>query len=76
MRIGTLGTGNVGRALAAGWSAAGHDVLLGSRQPKDRTDLGGIATARGQEHFALLVMGIAGGPSTHTFNIHVVERNG
>ncbi|WP_031486270.1 NADPH-dependent F420 reductase [Streptomyces bicolor] len=40
MRIGLLGTGNVARALARGWSAAGHDVLLGSRSPKDRTDLG------------------------------------
>ncbi|MFI6014177.1 NADPH-dependent F420 reductase [Streptomyces sp. NPDC051243] len=40
MRIGLLGTGNVARALARGWSAAGHDVLLGSRSPQDRTDLG------------------------------------
>ncbi|CAM5384978.1 NADPH-dependent F420 reductase [Streptomyces griseus] len=40
MRIGLLGTGNVARALAHGWHAAGHDVLLGSRRPKERTDLG------------------------------------
>ncbi|MER7109973.1 NADPH-dependent F420 reductase [Streptomyces sp. NPDC000229] len=40
MRIGLLGTGNVARALAHGWSAAGHDVLLGSRRPEDRADLG------------------------------------
>ncbi|MFE6622436.1 NADPH-dependent F420 reductase [Streptomyces sp. NPDC057740] len=40
MRIGLLGTGNVARALAQGWRAAGHDVLLGSRAPKERTDLG------------------------------------
>ncbi|WP_282700557.1 NAD(P)-binding domain-containing protein [Streptomyces sp. CC219B] len=40
MRIGLLGTGNVARALAHGWRAAGHDVLLGSRTPKERTDLG------------------------------------
>ncbi|MEV0241239.1 NAD(P)-binding domain-containing protein [Streptomyces sp. NPDC050674] len=40
MRIGLLGTGNVARALAHGWGAAGHDVLLGSRKPEDRTDLG------------------------------------
>ncbi|GGV53439.1 NADP oxidoreductase [Streptomyces longisporoflavus] len=36
MRIGLLGTGNVARALAAGWQAAGHDVVLGSRAPKER----------------------------------------
>ncbi|MGA5895340.1 NADPH-dependent F420 reductase [Streptomyces venetus] len=40
MRLGLLGTGNVARALAHGWSAAGHDVLLGSRQPEDRAELG------------------------------------
>ncbi|KUO05618.1 NADPH-dependent F420 reductase [Streptomyces caeruleatus] len=40
MRIGLLGTGNVARALAQGWRAAGHDVLLGSRAPEERTDLG------------------------------------
>jgi predicted dinucleotide-binding enzyme len=33
MKIGILGTGNVGKALAAGWAAAGHDVVLGSRRP-------------------------------------------
>ncbi|MEU6915319.1 NADPH-dependent F420 reductase [Streptomyces olindensis] len=40
MRIGLLGTGHVARALAQGWSAAGHDVLLGSRRPAERTGLG------------------------------------
>ncbi|MER6676745.1 NAD(P)-binding domain-containing protein [Streptomyces sp. NPDC000983] len=40
MRIGILGTGNVARALAHGWSAAGHDVLLGSRTPGERGHLG------------------------------------
>ncbi|CAM5265957.1 oxidoreductase [Streptomyces spiroverticillatus] len=40
MRIGILGTGNVARALAHGWQQAGHDVLLGSRHPKEREDLG------------------------------------
>ncbi|MFJ8883671.1 NADPH-dependent F420 reductase [Streptomyces sp. NPDC102402] len=40
MRIGLLGTGNVAQALARGWSAAGHDVLLGSRRPEERKELG------------------------------------
>ncbi|MFG3509444.1 NADPH-dependent F420 reductase [Streptomyces sp. NPDC047821] len=39
MRIGILGTGNVARTLARGWSAAGHDVVLGSREPENRTGL-------------------------------------
>ncbi|MFE0174724.1 NADPH-dependent F420 reductase [Streptomyces sp. NPDC059002] len=40
MRIGLLGTGNVARALAHRWRAAGHDVLLGSRHPEERKDIG------------------------------------
>ncbi|MEU3401399.1 NADPH-dependent F420 reductase [Streptomyces filamentosus] len=40
MRIGLLGTGNVARALALGWKGAGHDVVLGSRRPGERADLG------------------------------------
>ncbi|MEU9338997.1 NAD(P)-binding domain-containing protein [Streptomyces sp. NPDC048290] len=36
LRVGVLGTGNVARALAPGWIAAGHDVLLGSRTPAAR----------------------------------------
>ncbi|MFK4065659.1 NADPH-dependent F420 reductase [Streptomyces sp. NPDC029674] len=38
MRIGLVGTGNVARALATGWSSAGHDVVLGSRSPKERAE--------------------------------------
>ncbi len=40
--------------------------------PSSQLDIGGITTARGQEHFALLFMGIAGGLGSHTFNIKVV----
>ncbi|MFJ2771411.1 NADPH-dependent F420 reductase [Streptomyces sp. NPDC087300] len=40
MRIGLLGTGNVAKALAQGWREAGHDVLLGSRRPEERKDVG------------------------------------
>lgn len=39
MRIGLIGTGNVARAVAAGAVAAGHDVVLGSRDPKAREGL-------------------------------------
>jgi 8-hydroxy-5-deazaflavin:NADPH oxidoreductase len=31
MRIGIIGTGNMGRALGLGWARRGHDVLFGSR---------------------------------------------
>ncbi|MEV7568473.1 NADPH-dependent F420 reductase [Streptomyces tanashiensis] len=35
MRIGILGTGQVGQALASAWARAGHDVVVGSRRPGD-----------------------------------------
>jgi predicted dinucleotide-binding enzyme len=40
MRIGLLGTGNVARTLGPALAAAGHDVVLGSRQPKERSENG------------------------------------
>jgi NADPH-dependent F420 reductase len=33
MRIGIIGAGSVGKALAGGWVRAGHDVTLGVRSP-------------------------------------------
>jgi predicted dinucleotide-binding enzyme len=43
-----------------GWPVAGQ------------LDLGAIETARGQEHFAHLFLGVAGALGTHIFNIHLV----
>src|SRR6185503_3508411 len=34
MRVGILGTGDVGKALARGFAAHGHDVKIGSREKK------------------------------------------
>jgi predicted dinucleotide-binding enzyme len=48
-------------------------LLTGLGWPESaQLDLGGITTARGQEHFALLFMGLAGALGTVTFNINVV----
>lgn len=33
MNIGVLGTGDVGKVLAAGFKAVGHDVTIGTRDP-------------------------------------------
>ncbi len=33
MNIGILGTGDVGKVLAAGFKAAGHEVMIGTRDP-------------------------------------------
>lgn len=35
MRIGILGTGDVGRALGSGFAAIGHQVKIGSRDPNN-----------------------------------------
>jgi predicted dinucleotide-binding enzyme len=36
MQIDILGTGNVEQTLARGWSAAGHRIRLGSRNPASK----------------------------------------
>lgn len=37
MNIGIIGTGNMGRVLGTGWSAAGHEVFFGSRDQRKAT---------------------------------------
>src|SRR5581483_3772133 len=34
MKIGILGSGDVGKALARGFASRGHDVMIGSREPE------------------------------------------
>lgn len=41
MRIAVLGTGRMGRALGTGLAGAGHDIVYGSRDPGQATDLPG-----------------------------------
>jgi 8-hydroxy-5-deazaflavin:NADPH oxidoreductase len=38
VRIGILGSGDVGRALATGFARLGHDVMIGSREPAKLDD--------------------------------------
>jgi predicted dinucleotide-binding enzyme len=71
-RVGVLGSGDVGRALARGFAERGHDVMIGSRDPAKEElaawlagDGGGIrsgtfADAAGHgELLALAVLGVA-----------------
>jgi len=37
-QVGVLGSGEVGRRLAAGFASRGHDVMIGSRDP-DKPEL-------------------------------------
>ena len=39
LRIGIIGTGRIGGALATHWTRAGHDVLMSSRHPEELRDL-------------------------------------
>ncbi|HUP62444.1 MAG TPA: NAD(P)-binding domain-containing protein [Thermoanaerobaculia bacterium] len=34
VRVGVLGSGDVGRVLASGFLSLGHDVTIGSRDPE------------------------------------------
>ncbi len=38
-RVGVIGSGAVGRALAAGFAACGHEVTIGTREPEENDDL-------------------------------------
>jgi predicted dinucleotide-binding enzyme len=44
MKLGILGTGNVAQTLARRWSAAGHQITFGSRDPKAKDGLDGPVT--------------------------------
>ena len=39
MRVGVVGSGQVGRALAAGFAAHGHEVTIGTRDPEGNDEL-------------------------------------
>lgn len=69
-RVGVLGTGEVGRRLAAGFRSRGHDVMIGSRdsgKPELREWLSGDGAGieagsftRAAEHGELLVLAVLG----------------
>ncbi len=63
MKVGIIGTGNVGTALATGLSAAGHDVVVGSREPATTTVEGvAVATQRtAAEHGDAVVLALPAG---------------
>jgi 8-hydroxy-5-deazaflavin:NADPH oxidoreductase len=39
LKIGIIGTGNIGGALATHWAKAGHELLISSRHPEELGDL-------------------------------------
>ena len=69
-RVGVLGTGDVGRRLAAGFCSRGHDVMIGSRDPAkpelrewlagDGAGLEAGTFAEAAAHGQLLVLAVQG----------------
>src|ERR1041384_3324951 len=39
LKIGIVGTGNIGGALAQHWAMAGHEIVIASRHPEQLRDL-------------------------------------
>jgi 8-hydroxy-5-deazaflavin:NADPH oxidoreductase len=68
MRIGVLGTGTVGRTLATAFEQAGHDVVLGTRDPQAGAAAEWAAGHRGTaatfpdaaEHGEVVVLALSG----------------
>ena len=46
MRIGIIGSGNMGGAVGLQWARAGHEILFSSRNPSDLNELVGAAGSR------------------------------
>lgn len=74
-RVGVLGTGDVGRRLAAGFSSRGHDTMIGSRDPS-KPDLHEWLSGEGAgikagvfgeaaAHGELLVLAVLGNAAEH-----------
>lgn len=59
MKIGIIGTGNMGRALGGRWAGVGHEVLFGSRDPRKAAAVAGSAgkTARAGDFDAAAAFG-------------------
>ena len=67
MRIGIIGTGNVARALAPKFAAAGHEVFLASRDPGEKSGLPVPVTGYGELASADVI--IAATPGTATLDV-------
>lgn len=50
MKIGIIGTGNMGRVLGGRWALAGHEVLFGARRLEAAQEAQTLALAGGAEH--------------------------
>lgn len=51
IRIGIIGSGNMGGAVGLQWARAGHEILFSSRNPSDLNELVGAAGPRARSGF-------------------------
>jgi predicted dinucleotide-binding enzyme len=47
MKVGVLGSGSVGQVLGTGFTAHGHQVMMGTRNPKAEPVLSWVAKTKG-----------------------------
>jgi hypothetical protein len=57
-RVGILGTGDVGKALARGFSSRGCDVKIGSREPKKTVDGEFVTFAEAAKHGEIIALAL------------------
>lgn len=57
MKVGILGSGDVGRALGSGFVSRGHDVMVGSRTPKAKGHLAWLSRVKGGASAGTLTVG-------------------
>ncbi len=77
--IAVIGAGPVGRALAAAWVKAGHQVAIGSRNPETATAAVGAAVTEplaALEEAQVVVYAIPGGAMADTLAAHTVALEG
>jgi predicted dinucleotide-binding enzyme len=76
MKVGVLGSGVVGKVLAAGFSGNGHEVVIGSRSPEKLADWLQENPGVGSGHFAdaaafsdLIVLAVKGTASSRALKL-------
>lgn len=78
MDVGIIGTGSVGSALAAGLRTAGHDVVVGSREP-ERNRIEGAEVATHQtaiDHGEVVILAVPAGVITDVATTHREDLGG
>jgi 8-hydroxy-5-deazaflavin:NADPH oxidoreductase len=78
-KVAVIGTGNVGRTLAAAWVKAGHEVAIGSQHPETATVPAGAAVTEplvALEEARVVVYAIPGAAMAETLTAHTVALEG